>query len=89
MALTFGRALEAAKQGKKIQRRGWNGKNMFVYFVPGSTFDTPRTPLDEIVPEGTAVTYRPHLDMRYADGTFGVWLASQSDMLEEDWVVVP
>ena len=84
----FGWALNKLRQGLKVTRTGWNGKDMFVYFVQGSNFVVNRLPLTSILPEGTAVQYRPHLDMKYADGTFGVWLASQSDLLGEDWEVV-
>lgn len=87
-AYSFSEALAWLKQGKKMARTGWNGKNMFVYLVRGSTFNVNRAPLLGIFPEGTEVTYRPHLDMKYADGTFGVWLASQSDILADDWVMV-
>lgn len=86
--MNYGDALKALHDGKKVARSGWNGKDMFVYLVPGSTFQVSREPLTGLFPEGTEIVYRPHLDMRYADGTFGVWLASQSDMLAEDWYVV-
>lgn len=86
--LDFGRALKLLRQGKKMARRGWNGKGMFVYLVDGSEFTVNRAPLLGIYPEGTEIKYRPHLDMRYADGTCGVWLASQSDILMEDWYIV-
>jgi len=56
--------------------------------VDGSKFEVNRAPLNKFFDEGTEVEYRPHLDMRAADGTIGVWLASQSDILAEDWFVV-
>ena len=86
--LTYGDALYLLRQGKKLARAGWNGKGMFVYLVPGSTFTVNRAPLLGIYPEGTEITYRDHLDMKYADGSCGVWLASQSDQLVDDWGVV-
>lgn len=88
--LSFSKALEAAKAGALISRTGWNGKNMFVFvfLVPGSSFVVNRAPLSEIFPDGTEITYRPHYDMRYADGTVGVWLASHGDMNENDWYIV-
>ena len=89
MSLTFSQAVEELKQGKKLTRTGWNGKDMFVFLVPGSTFVVNRAPLLGIYPEGTQITYRPHYDMRYADGTVGVWLASHGDMNSDDWVIVP
>lgn len=86
--LNFSQALESIKLGAKATRAGWNGKGMYVYLVSGSEFVVNRKPLNEILPEGTVVNYRPHLDMKYADGTFGVWLASQSDILADDWQIV-
>lgn len=76
------------EKGLKATREGWNGKDMFIFLVDGSVFQVSRAPLNEFYEDGTVVTYRPHLDMKYADGTIGVWLASQSDMLMEDWVFV-
>jgi hypothetical protein len=86
--MNFSEALYAVRDGHKIARQNWNGKGMYVYMVPGSTFVVNRPPLLGIYPEGTEITYRPHLDMKYADGTCGVWLASQSDILENDWMIV-
>lgn len=85
---TFGWALKQAHNGAKISRSGWNGKGMFVFLVPGSEFEVSRAPLLGHFPAGTRITYRPHLDMRYADGSICVWLASQSDLLATDWFVV-
>lgn len=42
-----------------------------------------------IYPEGTEITYRAHLDMRTADGSCVPWVASQTDILADDWQVVP
>jgi hypothetical protein len=87
--MNFGNALQALKDGKKVARHGWNGKNMWVIFVPGSKL--------EKLYEGSAyakhmsgpVTIRPHLDMCNADGQMQPgWLASQSDMLSDDWFIV-
>lgn len=87
-ALTFGQAIEALKQGKKVARAGWNGKGMFLFLVPGSTFKVNRAPLMGIYPEGTEVNYCPHIDMKTADDTIVPWLASQTDVLAEDWDIV-
>jgi hypothetical protein len=86
--MNFSEAIEACKQGDRITRTGWNGVGMFVYYVPGSSFKVNRPPLLGIYPEGTVIDYRPHFDMKYADGTCGVWLASHGDMNEDDWELV-
>jgi len=86
--LTFGQAIEKLKVGKKVAREGWNGKNMFLFLVDGSTFKVNRAPLLGIYEEGTEINYQAHVDMKTADGTIVPWLCSQSDMLAEDYYVV-
>ena len=88
IGMDFGGAVAAIKAGRKVAREGWNGKNMFLFLVPGSTFQVNRAPLLGIYPEGTTINYRPHIDMRTANGEIVPWIASQSDVLENDWVVV-
>lgn len=85
--MNFSQALEAVKQGYRISRQNWNGKGMYVFLVQGSTFKVSRPPLIDFFPEDTEINYRPHLDMKYPDGTVGVWLAANSDILENDWIV--
>lgn len=83
----FGSALKLLKIGHRVARTGWNGKDMFVFLVPGSTFTVNRPPLLGIHPAGAVINYQPHIDMRTADGTIVPWLASQTDLLAEDWVL--
>ena len=64
----FSNALHCIKAGQKVCRTGWNGKNMFVFLVPGSVFKVNRPPLLGIYPEGTEINYHGHVDMRTADG---------------------
>lgn len=87
-SMSFGHAVEMMKAGKKVARSGWNGKGMFLFLVDGSTFKVNRPPLLGIFEEGTEIDYRPHIDMRAANGEIVVWVASQSDVIEEDWEVV-
>lgn len=86
--LSFGLAIDALKQGKKVARAGWNGKGMFLFLVAGSTFKVNRAPLLGIYPEGTEINYHAHIDMKTVDGMIVPWLASQTDMLADDWVIV-
>ena len=96
--LTFGLAIEAAKMGKKIARRGWNGKGMWVVLMPALSLPPyscqepgakvndrtakhigPDAPLDS----------QPYFVMWTALGQWQPgWLASQADMLAEDWGIV-
>lgn len=84
----FSRALSHLKIGTKVARKGWNGKGMFLFLVPGSTFKVNRAPLLGIYPEGTEINYHGHIDMRTAQGTVVPWVASQTDLLADDWVIV-
>lgn len=87
--MNFGQAIEHLKSGRKVARSGWNGKDMFLFLVPGSTFKVNRPPLLGIYGEGTEIEYHAHIDMKTAQGYVVPWLASQADMLSEDWVLVP
>lgn len=83
--MNFGQALSGLKGGACVARAGWNGKGMFLFLVPGSTFKVNRAPLLGIYPEGTEISYRPHIDLRTVDGQIVPWVASQSDLLADDW----
>ena len=86
--IDFSEALIALKEGNRVARRGWNGKGMFLFLVPGSTFIVNRAPLLGIYPEGTEISYHAHIDMKTADDMVVPWLASQTDVLEKDWVLL-
>jgi hypothetical protein len=87
--MNFGDAIAALKKGDKVARDGWNGKGMFLFLVPGSTFQVNRPPLLGIYPDGTEIQYHAHIDMKTAQGCVVPWVASQSDILAEDWELVP
>ena len=93
--MDFGQAIQAMKDGKAVAREGWNGKNMYIYLVYGSMPKAGklRGQAFEHVgskhPRGHDLIINPHIDMKAADGSIVVgWLASQTDMLSEDWVIV-
>jgi len=95
IGLNFGQALDNLKTGFKVARSGWNGKGMFIYLVKGTTipFDKLRNEaanhLNETIIPSSGVKLNSHIDMKAADGTVVVgWLASQTDMLADDWEVV-
>lgn len=87
-SLTFGDAVHFLKAGLRVTRDGWNGKGMFLFLVPGSHFTVNRAPLLGIYPEGTGIDYRAHIDMKTAQGDVVPWVASQSDILADDWTIV-
>ena len=92
--MDFGTALLALKQGYKVARKGWNGKGMWLILVPGQK----AVQLKEGTPYHAALgpvetEILPHIDMWTvnAEGRRAMlpgWLASQSDMLAEDWEIV-
>jgi hypothetical protein len=86
--LSFGLALEVVKKGGRVAREGWNGKNQFIFLVPGSKFVVNRPPLLGIYPEGTTISYGSHVDIKTTQGEVRPWTASQSDQLADDWYVV-
>jgi len=92
-ALTFGDALHMLKLGKKVARAGWNGKGMWLVMVPGTksvNFTEGSPYMKAWLTSGDIL---PHIDMytTNAEGRRAMlpgWLASQTDMLAEDWIVV-
>ena len=86
--MNFSEAMVEIKSGKQIARSGWNGAGMFLYLVPASSFVVNRAPLLGIYPSGTEINYHAPIDMKTAQGTCVPWLASQSDILAEDWEIV-
>lgn len=86
--MDFSQALNALKEGHRVARLGWNGKGMFLFLVSGSVFTVNREPLLSIMGEGAVVTYRPHIDMKDAEGKVVPWLASQTDLLADDWCII-
>jgi hypothetical protein len=87
--MNFGLAVEAMKKGLKVQRKGWNGKGMWLILVPGSPSVRPvaGTPYSNAgIEEPTNIN--AHVDMYTAQGDMQPgWLASQTDMLADDWQV--
>lgn len=88
--MRFGEALRMARHGHLIARLGWNGKGMAVAYQPGYPEGIPcnkNTSKTWHIPEGTLFKCRPYLQLRCADGTYQMWLASQSDILADDWYI--
>ena len=93
--LTFGTALEAIKLGHKVARAGWNGKDMWIAYSPGAKhvtagqFWSPANSAYAHAREGRTAEVLPCVTMKTATGEILMgWLASQSDMLAEDWSIV-
>jgi hypothetical protein len=92
--MKFGEALELCRQGKRIYRTGWNGKNQFVYYQKGGIVDVKdlccgaireRAQKDGLV----EIEIMGHFDIKTTAGVIQCgWLASQGDMQAEDWEVL-
>ncbi|WP_339820729.1 DUF2829 domain-containing protein [uncultured Paracoccus sp.] len=78
--MSFGLAIEALKAGQRVARAGWNGKGMWLAHVNAYDVGVRST--------GFGIALLPWIGMKTADGCFVPWLASQTDMLADDWQVV-
>ena len=101
---TFGQALESLRRGRLVARKGWNGKGMFIFMRPEDSLSTDMIVNQvKSLPEsfkkwvadnhGDSVTdkikFTAYLCMKAADGTVvNGWLASQTDMLANDWIII-
>lgn len=81
---SFGDAIKYLKRGLKVARKGWNGKHMYIRYVEPYTDKAYRVTEQE----PTDGTLQPYIAMKTTDNGFIPWLASQTDMLAEDWVFV-
>ena len=85
-SMNFGMAIEALKNGERIARDGWNGKNMYVFLAHEPDFVTDA---DISAFDGKDVEVGDVLVMKTAQDTFQLgWLATQADILAEDWYIV-
>ena len=88
--MNFGQALGALKNGAKVTRKGWNGKNMFLWLKKG-TVVTADMCYDGVLlaiakENGGSVECLPTICMKTADNkVLTGWIASQTDMLADDW----
>jgi len=80
--MNFGKAIEVLKNGKKVGRAGWNGKGIFIQLQRPDEFSKMTHPYIYIDTTGLQT------DNPAAPKSRVPWLASQTDMLAEDWQVV-
>jgi Protein of unknown function (DUF2829) len=86
--MDFSQALAACKAGSKITRTGWNGPGQYVVYqkgYPDGIAINANTAQATGIPQGTVCSFAPYLMLRNAQGVFVPWLASQGDLLAEDW----
>ena len=105
--VSFGEAVVALKEGKRVQRSGWNGKGLFIFMQVASNIDVatvvpkmqslPQSVKDEFArrqaenensTDHFSIRYRNQLAMVYPDNMIFGWVASPSDVLENDWIIL-
>ena len=83
--MDFGKAIQLLKEGKRVQRQGWNGKNQYIELASNISYKNAQGEIVNV--EHDAIGNRAVAFV----GTSGVqlgWLASQADMLAEDWTLI-
>lgn len=84
----FSLALAELKKGKKLTRLGWNGKGMFVYYVPAASYPA-MTDVAKSIQDGEGkVKYNPYLALKTVQGTISCWIPSVMDLFAEDWMIM-
>jgi hypothetical protein len=89
----FSQALLHLKDGSKVARTGWNGKNMYIVLqkgYPNGMAINKNFAEATGIPENTVCKFLPYIMMKTADekNTFVPWLASQTDILGTDWTLI-
>ena len=84
--LSFSEILKALKNGHKVARSGWNGKGMWLFLVQASEWGMGSNVPFDWGKEGCELC--PWIGMKTADNKFVPWLASQTDILANDWMVL-
>ena len=91
--MDFGKAIVALKEGKKVARKGWNGKDMYLWLMPATSVKAEwcKEPHLKALAEqnGGEIDALGTIRMLTADKKILTgWLASQTDILSEDWEIV-
>lgn len=83
--MDFSEALKKLKEGNMITRKGWNGADMFLYYVPANTYDSVTESAKKTF--GEKVPYGAYIAIKTKDDIVVPWFASQTDLLSDDWVI--
>ena len=91
--MDFGDAIRALKAGAQVARKGWNGRGMFLWLKPACMVkaDWCKDPMLKGLAEangGTIEALGTICMFTAQKQILSGWLASQTDMLAEDWVIV-
>lgn len=83
--MNFSQALDLLKEGKKLKRSGWNASDQYIYHVPAQSYPAQTDVAREQF--GDEVPYTAYLAIKTVQNTVAPWLASQTDLLAEDWEI--
>jgi hypothetical protein len=86
--MDFSQALLEAKNGKAIRRKGWNATNQFVYHVSEGAYDVKTGVAEQYFGAEAKVPYTAYMAIKTVQDKVAPWLASQTDLLANDWEVV-
>lgn len=91
ITMDFSDALRELKDRKKITRKDWNEKGMFVVYVDGvnnNTIHNNISAFDLGLNIGERYVVNPYLQIKCVDGSYSIWTPSTADLLADDWFVV-
>lgn len=83
----IGWAVKEMLNGSAITRKGWNGKDMFVYYVKGNEYLATSPVAKQVWGDNGLVPYLPYVAMKTVQNNVVPWLCSQSDLLATDWEI--
>ena len=96
--MDFGKAIIALKQGRAIQRKGWNGKGLFVVKQIPASINAEIIPKMQSLPQSAKDILmsreNPHIDYTNQmlivnpDGRADSWVPSSSEVFAEDWCII-
>lgn len=87
--MNFSDVLYHLRRGYRMSRESWQDHADFIFLVEDSQFKVNRQPLLSIFPEGTEISYMPHIDIgNTRTNIVKVWTPQQSDLLSDDWKIV-
>ncbi len=82
----FGVALHEMKAGNRVARRGWNGADMFAFYVSAGVYPAKTEAIKGRFPDDM-VPYRAYMALKTAQNDVATWIPSGSDFLAEDWFI--
>ena len=84
--ISFGEMLEWIRSNNvRAYRKGWNGKNQFIYYVPEGAYKPCTNIAEHLVNEQGLVEYSPYIALKTVQGNVVPWTPSITDILANDW----